>query len=287
MNFLSITLMLSLASATLVSDPSLEMSRCLLQKKNRKNQISGRKLEDSSTCPFEAFVASKCTIEDYCSGFYEFLGAGESISCSRNVDSTWYIRWTYPEHCGNDVKDWIPYDAKTFDPETDYCSIDKYFQHFTATGVYTHDDYTETVTRPAEGTVRQGYAFNLCNEYEAEACGCYENWGGLYYCVVPCPEVLEINGMACEKECGECPDDKDFLTVDCTGVDPNLFEECTYNYYDFVYKVLAYFEGTIPPKKVVPDESKDDTVKIFSDAAAERGNLKRRRLKSRVFRRGQ
>jgi hypothetical protein len=240
MKFLSVTLMLSLATATLASDPSLEMSRRLLQKKNRKNEISGRKLQDSSACPFEAVVASNCTLSDYCSGLFEELEADEFVYCNGDFNSTWYIHRTFPEVCGNNDKGWVPYDAKTFDPETDYCSIDTYFQHFAAAGVYTHDDYTETVTRPVEGIIRQGNTFNLCNESDSD-----EKWGGLYYCAVPCPEVLEINRMACEEECGACPDDEGYVTYNCANVDPTLVEECTYNYNDYIDKVMAYFEGTM------------------------------------------
>jgi hypothetical protein len=255
MKFLfSVTLMLSLASATLASVPSLAMRGRLLQKRNRKNQASGRKLDqvETSSCTFEAVVASECSLDDFCialseeekelleyyTGLSEELGFPEelelelllaqipvsSLSCGGNVESTWYIHQTYPSVCGYDFS---PYNETTFDPETDYCYGETYIQYFGPDGVHTHDETTDTYTQPAEGTILYMYSYIVCDEaaYDEDDNG--EEWGGVYYCTeVSCPDVLEINGMPCEEErCGECPDGLS-ETWSCTDVDPTLVEEC-------------------------------------------------------------
>jgi hypothetical protein len=92
-----------------------------------------------------------------------------------------------------------------------------------------HLDYSETYTWPFEGTVREVSNYITCKEtaYDDDDDDDGQLFGGVYYFVVPCPDVhvLEINGMACEEGCGEYPDGQS-ETWSCTDVDPTIVEKC-------------------------------------------------------------
>jgi hypothetical protein len=264
-------LFLSLAPATLASDMSLKPRHHILQNK----KIFGRKLQDDS-CTFEAVIAFKCTLGDYCTGLQDEFVTGGSVSCFGNVNTGWYVNWTYPETCRlNDPKDDtetvpVPYNEADFDPTTGYCSRGTYFEHFAANGVYTHDELIATFTQPVQkqGTLRQVNNYYPCDESQYELVSDDREFGGIYYCQVPCPELLEIAGMACESECGECPAEfGGSVTFNCMAVDPTIVEECGDE--DLLQKIVAYFESTTDapaPNPLVPEGESPTSAPVAKDS---------------------
>jgi hypothetical protein len=246
MKFLSVTLMLSLASATLASDPSLQMRGRLLQKRNRKNKTSGRKLQDpfQDPCTFEAVVASECSISDYCNVVLQDDPDAIAANCRKESDNTFFVNVTYPSTCEDG-----PYDEATF-VEGDYCYGDINLLNFDSAGVLTTEEWTQYYTQPYQGTIRHVLSYDVCPDqaaYVADPDG--KLYGGVAYCRrVLCPDELQVNEMACEEGCGAC--DEGAGIWDCSGVDPTIVSECGAG--DFYTLVRDFFQGTTLAPTPVP-----------------------------------
>lgn len=232
----------------------------------QRAQLAIAGLDTSSSCSFQDFIATSCTIDEYCVSLqarkesfgYKHVFCSFNSSKSRHHPSTqesddddddddWSIELSHPEWCYADLLDMkgLPYREETFDAEvSSFCSQETIRLVFTAGGVLLREEFTMDITRPWNSGFEGISKLESCH-HEAPM---YTFGGRFHYCYAACPESLVINGIACQPNCISCPNSLASgkqQGLDCSTIGPKLIESCDIlhdNQEEIVKESLSYVE---------------------------------------------
>jgi len=190
-------------------------------------------------CDVSDIVSGTCGLADMCNELIFIAPPNLQVNCLGDSDFNYeiFFRGTI-EECYKDVDAFLNDDVSyRYSPQrydnTTFCVQSTAIQNYTA-GVLQYQQYISTVTRGlgVEGVITEVFAMEECSEgstLETE-------FFGDFYCEVPCPIVLEVDGTSCSNTCVDCDDD---IQYTCTNVHPGLAQTCESDL-TFLDLVFAY-----------------------------------------------